>query len=269
MLPSSPPLTACADAPGAYRNRRSAAANAVNQRFVIFFLRNLTQPDVTRVVTRLPCGKSSGFFRLPRRVVPSCHTGEWFGSRFSTSPPSLREAQRRRRFGTRVDLARQAERLGFTALLARGASQHARHRQRGNRGRDRPRGRRHHHHPGRRRRHHAAEPRAARRSRSSSGRSSRSFPGRIDLGLGRAPGTDPATARALRRNAASRSGPFPQDVLELMAIWPPAEDRRFARSRARAAGADLHPGLEPVRRPASPLRSACRSPSPRISRPRR
>jgi luciferase family oxidoreductase group 1 len=42
------------------------------------------------------------------------------------------------------------------------------------------------------------------------------FPGRIDLGLGRAPGSDPATARALRRNLASGADEFPQDVMELM-----------------------------------------------------
>ena len=42
------------------------------------------------------------------------------------------------------------------------------------------------------------------------------YPGRIDLGLGRAPGSDQATARALRRNLASDSDEFPQDVIELM-----------------------------------------------------
>ncbi|MDQ0317244.1 LLM class flavin-dependent oxidoreductase [Amorphus orientalis] len=41
-------------------------------------------------------------------------------------------------------------------------------------------------------------------------------PGRIDLGLGRAPGTDMATARALRRNLEGTDS-FPQDVVELMA----------------------------------------------------
>ena len=41
-------------------------------------------------------------------------------------------------------------------------------------------------------------------------------PGRIDLGLGRAPGSDQATARALRRNLASDSDEFPRDVVELM-----------------------------------------------------
>ncbi|MEO6200636.1 MAG: LLM class flavin-dependent oxidoreductase [Cryobacterium sp.] len=42
------------------------------------------------------------------------------------------------------------------------------------------------------------------------------FPGRIDLGLGRAPGSDQTTARAMRRDA-SASNQFPQDVLELQA----------------------------------------------------
>jgi len=42
------------------------------------------------------------------------------------------------------------------------------------------------------------------------------FPGRIDLGLGRAPGSDQRTARALRRNLQSDAEEFPQDVLELM-----------------------------------------------------
>jgi len=44
------------------------------------------------------------------------------------------------------------------------------------------------------------------------------YPGRIDLGLGRAPGGDRATARALRRNLDSGANTFPQDVLELQAF---------------------------------------------------
>jgi luciferase family oxidoreductase group 1 len=47
------------------------------------------------------------------------------------------------------------------------------------------------------------------------------FPGRIDLGLGRAPGTDHTTARALRRTLASNPDAFPQDVLELMSYFHP------------------------------------------------
>lgn len=49
------------------------------------------------------------------------------------------------------------------------------------------------------------------------------YPGRIDLGLGRAPGTDQATARALRRTLASDPGAFPQDVLELMSYFAPPD----------------------------------------------
>jgi len=47
------------------------------------------------------------------------------------------------------------------------------------------------------------------------------FPGRIDLGLGRAPGTDPTTARALRRTLVSDPEAFPRDVAELMAYFTP------------------------------------------------
>ncbi len=46
------------------------------------------------------------------------------------------------------------------------------------------------------------------------------FPGRIDLGLGRAPGTDQLTLRALRRDPAS-ADTFPRDVLELQALLGP------------------------------------------------
>lgn len=51
------------------------------------------------------------------------------------------------------------------------------------------------------------------------------YPGRIDLGLGRAPGSDQATARALRRNIASDADEFPQDVRELMDYFS-SENRR-------------------------------------------
>jgi luciferase family oxidoreductase group 1 len=50
------------------------------------------------------------------------------------------------------------------------------------------------------------------------------FPGRIDLGLGRAPGTDQATMRALRRSGDVDS--FPQDVLELLRYLAPADPSR-------------------------------------------
>jgi luciferase family oxidoreductase group 1 len=51
------------------------------------------------------------------------------------------------------------------------------------------------------------------------------FPGRVDLGLGRAPGTDRAAAFALRRNLASDENQFPQDVVELIGYFEDREDR--------------------------------------------
>ncbi|MDO9449794.1 MAG: LLM class flavin-dependent oxidoreductase [Rugosibacter sp.] len=58
------------------------------------------------------------------------------------------------------------------------------------------------------------------------------FPGRIDLGLGRAPGSDQATARALRRNLAADENQFPRDVVELMAY--------FSGTPATQAGQAVH-----------------------------
>ncbi|HEY1770217.1 MAG TPA: LLM class flavin-dependent oxidoreductase [Chthoniobacterales bacterium] len=48
------------------------------------------------------------------------------------------------------------------------------------------------------------------------------FPGRIDLGLGRAPGSDQITARALRRNLGSDGDTFPHDLIELQSYFEPA-----------------------------------------------
>jgi luciferase family oxidoreductase group 1 len=62
------------------------------------------------------------------------------------------------------------------------------------------------------------------------------FPGRIDLGLGRAPGSDHVTARALRRNLSSDADEFPQDVLELMDYFADSP-RRHVRA---VPGAGLH-----------------------------
>ncbi|MEU4225182.1 LLM class flavin-dependent oxidoreductase [Nonomuraea sp. NPDC026600] len=57
-------------------------------------------------------------------------------------------------------------------------------------------------------------------------------PGRIDLGLGRAPGSDQQTMRAMRRNPAS-SDDFPQDVLELQG---------YLTGQSRIPGVDATPG---------------------------
>jgi luciferase family oxidoreductase group 1 len=48
-------------------------------------------------------------------------------------------------------------------------------------------------------------------------------PGRIDLGLGRAPGTDQIAAYAMRRNLAGDADQFPQDVVELLSYFHPVE----------------------------------------------
>jgi len=48
-------------------------------------------------------------------------------------------------------------------------------------------------------------------------------PGRVDLGLGRAPGSDQLTARALRRTLSSDPNDFPRDVVELMGYFEPAQ----------------------------------------------
>ncbi|MEP7273976.1 MAG: LLM class flavin-dependent oxidoreductase [Acidobacteriota bacterium] len=45
------------------------------------------------------------------------------------------------------------------------------------------------------------------------------YPGRIDLGIGRAPGTDPTTTHALRRDLLSTGESFPQDLLELQSYF--------------------------------------------------
>jgi luciferase family oxidoreductase group 1 len=64
------------------------------------------------------------------------------------------------------------------------------------------------------------------------------FPGRIDLGLGRAPGTDPLTARALRRNLATDADSFPQDVIELMGYFRPVTPDQQVRA-IPGAGLDI------------------------------
>ncbi len=56
------------------------------------------------------------------------------------------------------------------------------------------------------------------------------YPGRIDLGLGRAPGSDQATAQALRRTLQGDVDGFPQDVMELMHWFAPATDDQRIRA---------------------------------------
>ncbi len=56
------------------------------------------------------------------------------------------------------------------------------------------------------------------------------YPGRIDLGLGRAPGTDQRTARAMRRDLMQAAENFPQDVLELQALLGPVQQGQVIRA---------------------------------------
>lgn len=56
------------------------------------------------------------------------------------------------------------------------------------------------------------------------------YPGRIDLGLGRAPGTDMLTTRALRRDPASAADQFPQDVIELQIYFDDPDPNQKIRA---------------------------------------
>ena len=91
-------------------------------------------------------------------------------------------------------------------------------------------------------------------------------PGRIDLGLGRAPGSDQTTMRAMRRNPMS-SDSFPQDVLELQGFL--TGGRASPGSTPRRARAPTCRSTSSARRcsaPSSLPPSACRTRSPRTSR---
>ena len=56
------------------------------------------------------------------------------------------------------------------------------------------------------------------------------YPGRIDLGVGRAPGTDPQTAQALRRDLTGNTDNFPRDVMELQAYFAPPQPGQTIRA---------------------------------------
>ena len=63
-------------------------------------------------------------------------------------------------------------------------------------------------------------------------------PGRIELGLGRAPGSDQATMRAMRRALNASSDDFPRDVVELMAYFQPATPNQVIQA-VPGAGLDV------------------------------
>jgi len=64
------------------------------------------------------------------------------------------------------------------------------------------------------------------------------YPGRVDLGLGRAPGTDQLTAQALRRHLTGGADTFPQDVVELLHWFEPAKPGQAVRA-VPGAGLDV------------------------------
>jgi len=64
------------------------------------------------------------------------------------------------------------------------------------------------------------------------------FPGRIDLGLGRAPGSDPLTTKALRRDPMTGADQFPQDVIELQNYFRPVQPGQRVRA-VPGAGLDI------------------------------
>jgi luciferase family oxidoreductase group 1 len=63
-------------------------------------------------------------------------------------------------------------------------------------------------------------------------------PGRVDLGLGRAPGSDQIAARAMRRNLSADVDQFPQDVVELMSYFLPTEPGQSVQA-VPGAGEDV------------------------------
>ncbi|HEX8300579.1 LLM class flavin-dependent oxidoreductase [Sphingomonas sp.] len=63
------------------------------------------------------------------------------------------------------------------------------------------------------------------------------FPGRVDLGLGRAPGSDQRVAHAIRRNLETDSSAFPQDVMELQSFF--ADDGKTGIRATPGAGANV------------------------------
>ncbi len=63
-------------------------------------------------------------------------------------------------------------------------------------------------------------------------------PGRVELGLGRAPGSDQVTLRAMRRNLFADVNQFPQDVVELMGYFQPAEPGQAVQA-VPGAGLDV------------------------------
>ena len=93
------------------------------------------------------------------------------------------------------------------------------------------------------------------------------YPGRIDLGLGRAPGSDQMTARALRRERSGSADDFPEDVAELMAYLARVRPTNgLSRYRAPAPMCQCGCWVQACSARNWPVSVACLTPSPPISR---
>jgi luciferase family oxidoreductase group 1 len=168
-------------------------------------------------------------------------------------------------FNNSKELAQLAERLG--KRYGWSTPQHARHRQRRHRAGDLARGRAHQHDTRGFGRHHAPN-HSPLVIAEQFGTLESLYPGRIDLGLGRAPGSDQRTARALRRHMGGDTAEnFPQDVLELQAYFDEPSDFQALRA---VPGAGLKVPIwllrfQHVQCPAGRRSWACRSRLPRTS----
>ena len=135
-----------------------------------------------------------------------------------------------------LDLAQHAERWGYNRYWLAEHHNMAGHRQRCDVDRHRPRRRRNAYDPRRFGRNHAAQITRPLVIAEQFGTLESLYPGRIDLGLGRAPGTDQLTVRALRRDAAGADS-FPHDVVELQRYFAAAVPHQGVRA---VPGAGLH-----------------------------
>lgn len=72
------------------------------------------------------------------------------------------------------------------------------------------------------------------------------YPGRIDLGIGRAPGSDPLTSAAMRRDSARNANSFPDDLAELMHYFQPDADQQSRPRGEKGLSAFPPPAVQAI-----------------------